>query len=139
MQGPGGRSKGCGIVEYATADEARHAIASLHDTELQGRLILVRQDKDDGRHAVSQPHYAPLMPPMPSYNMNQGYVMSDRWNQSYMMNQPPLWQQPQHQHQHHTPQHQHQHQHSLYSTPSGLPVPQLLSPRLYVGNLVYEA
>jgi RNA recognition motif-containing protein len=34
MQGQGGRSKGCGIVEYVSTEEARHAIASLHDTEL---------------------------------------------------------------------------------------------------------
>jgi hypothetical protein len=65
-----------------------------------------------------------------------GYGMSERWNQYNMMNQSPMWQQ--HQHQHQAPPQHHQ-QHSLYSTPSGLPVPQLLSPRLYVGNLVYEA
>lgn len=29
-------------------------------------------------------------------------------------------------------------QQSLYSTPSGVPIPPLLSPKLYVGNLVYE-
>jgi RNA recognition motif-containing protein len=64
MQGQGGRSKGCGIVEYASTEEARHAIASLHDTELQGRLIFVRQDKDDGRQPLTQPHYPPVLPNM---------------------------------------------------------------------------
>ena len=71
MQGPGGRSKGCGIVEFSTADEARYAISNLHDTELQGRLILVRQDKDDQRYPPPPPlpvgmpsHYQPGMMPM---------------------------------------------------------------------------
>eukprot|EP00604_Paraphysomonas_vestita_P003855 CAMPEP_0174823452 /NCGR_PEP_ID=MMETSP1107-20130205/24669_1 /TAXON_ID=36770 /ORGANISM="Paraphysomonas vestita, Strain GFlagA" /LENGTH=263 /DNA_ID=CAMNT_0016046079 /DNA_START=661 /DNA_END=1452 /DNA_ORIENTATION=+ len=140
MQGPGGRSKGCGIVEYSTADEARHAIAALHDTELQGRLILVRQDKDDGRHSAPHPHYPSLLPSLSPYNMgNLGppppQAYNDRWNH--------------HHHHHHQPppppppymmNHQ-QHmwgQQSLYSTPSGVPIPPLLSPKLYVGNLVYE-
>jgi hypothetical protein len=64
-------------VEYASADEARYAIASLHDTELQGRLILVRQDKDDGRQALSQPQYPPVLPPIGPYNMgNMGNMGS---------------------------------------------------------------
>ena len=45
--GSDGRSMGCGIVEYATSDDARNAIATLHDTELKGRLLSVRQDRDD--------------------------------------------------------------------------------------------
>jgi hypothetical protein len=47
MQGADGRSRGCGLVEFASSDAARNAIASLHDTELGGRLIMVRQDKED--------------------------------------------------------------------------------------------
>lgn len=42
-----GRSKGFGIVEYSTSNEARNAIETLHDTNLHGRLIIVRQDKED--------------------------------------------------------------------------------------------
>jgi RNA recognition motif-containing protein len=41
-----GRSKGCGIVEYATPDEAEEAIKSLTDTELKGRMIFVREDRE---------------------------------------------------------------------------------------------
>ncbi|CAM9882306.1 unnamed protein product, partial [Phaeothamnion confervicola] len=41
---PGGRSKGCGIVEFATAKQAREAIESLTNTELKGRTIFVRED-----------------------------------------------------------------------------------------------
>lgn len=46
MVGPDGRSKGCGIVEYATPEEARMAIERLHDTNLKGRLIFVREDRE---------------------------------------------------------------------------------------------
>lgn len=41
-----GRSKGCGIVEYATAEEAKEAISTLTDTELKGRMIFVREDRE---------------------------------------------------------------------------------------------
>jgi RNA recognition motif-containing protein len=41
-----GRSKGCGIVEYATAEEASQAVATLTDTELKGRMIFVREDRE---------------------------------------------------------------------------------------------
>ena len=33
--GSDNRSMGCGIVEYATSDDARNAIATLHRTELK--------------------------------------------------------------------------------------------------------
>lgn len=41
-----GRSKGCGIVEYATNEEAQQAIATLTHTELKGRTIFVREDRE---------------------------------------------------------------------------------------------
>ena len=34
-----GRSKGCGLVEYSTAEEAMRAVQILHDTELKGAHI----------------------------------------------------------------------------------------------------
>jgi RNA recognition motif-containing protein len=36
-------SKGCGIVEYATKDEAQNAINTLSNRSLMGRLIYVRE------------------------------------------------------------------------------------------------
>lgn len=42
-----GRSKGWGIVEYATPEEAVAAINTLNATELGGRTILVREDRED--------------------------------------------------------------------------------------------
>jgi RNA recognition motif-containing protein len=45
--GPGSRSKGCGIVEYETPEEAVAAIQQLNHTELDGRQIFVREDRED--------------------------------------------------------------------------------------------
>eukprot|EP01111_Echinosteliopsis_oligospora_P015574 TRINITY_DN619_c0_g1_i1.p1 TRINITY_DN619_c0_g1~~TRINITY_DN619_c0_g1_i1.p1 ORF type:complete len:278 (+),score=119.57 TRINITY_DN619_c0_g1_i1:37-870(+) len=42
-----GRSKGCGIVEFSTRQEALNAISTLNDTQLQGRLIFLREDRED--------------------------------------------------------------------------------------------
>lgn len=60
MQTPDGRSKGCGIVEFATAEGAKQAVLTLNDTELMGRQIFVREDREDrsgpsggGRHRFS--------------------------------------------------------------------------------------
>ncbi|CAL1149271.1 unnamed protein product [Cladocopium goreaui] len=40
-------SKGCAIVEYRTAAEARRAIRSMTDTELRGRQMWVREDREE--------------------------------------------------------------------------------------------
>jgi len=40
-----GRSKGCGIVEYSTPEEAKEACDTLGDTEVKGRMIFVREDR----------------------------------------------------------------------------------------------
>ena len=42
-----GRSKGCGIVEFSTPEEAAHAIRTLNDTMLNDRKIFVREDRED--------------------------------------------------------------------------------------------
>jgi len=42
-----GRSKGCGIVEFESPDEAIAAIEQLNDTDLGGRPIQVREDRED--------------------------------------------------------------------------------------------
>ena len=61
-EGPGGRSKGCGIVEMASVDDAANAVEKLMDSELQGRRILIREDRenrrrgDDRRNAYYQFH-----------------------------------------------------------------------------------
>ncbi|KXZ44215.1 hypothetical protein GPECTOR_71g576 [Gonium pectorale] len=47
MRDDDGRSKGWGIVEFETPEEALHAIQSLNGAELGGRRILVREDRED--------------------------------------------------------------------------------------------
>ena len=46
MQEPDGRSKGCGLVTFQNAKDADRAINELHDTEINGRNIFVREDRD---------------------------------------------------------------------------------------------
>lgn len=46
LQLPNGMSKGCGIVEYATRDQAQHAVATLSNQNLMGRLVYVREDRE---------------------------------------------------------------------------------------------
>ena len=59
MTGPDGRSKGCGVVEFATVEGAQKALLNLNDTELHGRQIFVREDRETrssaghGQHAGS--------------------------------------------------------------------------------------
>ncbi|KAJ1561753.1 hypothetical protein HK405_002959, partial [Cladochytrium tenue] len=43
---PNGRSKGCGVVEFAAPEEAQRAIRELNDTSLLGRSIFVREDRE---------------------------------------------------------------------------------------------
>ncbi|KAK9241272.1 hypothetical protein V1525DRAFT_334909, partial [Lipomyces kononenkoae] len=52
---PNGMSKGCGIVEYATADQAQNAIATLTNQELNGRVIYVREDREATTHGRGGP------------------------------------------------------------------------------------
>jgi RNA recognition motif-containing protein len=39
-------SMGCGIVEFATEDDAVNAVSTLNETELKGRIIHCREDRD---------------------------------------------------------------------------------------------
>jgi len=40
-------SKGCALVEYSTPKEARKAINMMTDSELRGRRIWVREDREE--------------------------------------------------------------------------------------------
>ncbi len=46
LQGNDGRSKGCGIVIYQNPKEAQRAIRELQNSELNGRPIMVREDRE---------------------------------------------------------------------------------------------
>ncbi|KAJ3157612.1 hypothetical protein HDU86_003264 [Geranomyces michiganensis] len=56
---PGGRSKGCGIVEYATPEEAQNAIRDLNDTQLMGRSVFIREDREADVRLGSTSNVAP--------------------------------------------------------------------------------
>jgi RNA recognition motif-containing protein len=43
-----GRSKGCGIVQYQNSRDAARAVRELQNTDLQGRPIFVREDREQG-------------------------------------------------------------------------------------------
>ncbi|KAJ3060904.1 hypothetical protein HK102_009318, partial [Quaeritorhiza haematococci] len=43
---PSGRSKGCGVVEFATPEEAQRSIRELSDTSLMGRPVFIREDRE---------------------------------------------------------------------------------------------
>ncbi|KAM0755102.1 RNA-binding domain-containing protein [Meredithblackwellia eburnea MCA 4105] len=47
MMLPNGMSKGCGVVEYSTPDEAQKAIRELNDQTLLGRPLFIREDRED--------------------------------------------------------------------------------------------
>lgn len=47
MEEDGGRSKGCGIVEFERPSQAARAIEELNGSKLKGRPITVREDRED--------------------------------------------------------------------------------------------
>lgn len=55
LQESSGRSKGCGIVEFSSAREAADAIDKLNDSELKGRKIFIREDREDKAPASTGP------------------------------------------------------------------------------------
>jgi len=56
MQDTDGRSKGCGLVSFASAHDAARAIQQMHDSLLGGRAIFVREDREA---AATTPVVAP--------------------------------------------------------------------------------
>jgi len=47
MKRSDGKSQGCGIVEFSSNEEALDAITNLNDAELDGRMIFIREDRED--------------------------------------------------------------------------------------------
>ncbi len=54
MEHATGRSKGYGLVVFESIDDAEEAIRQLNDTELKGRQIQVREDRDAPPHVASR-------------------------------------------------------------------------------------
>lgn len=86
LLGQDGRSTGCGVVEYATAEAAAAAISTLSGTMFDGRAIHVRED----RHVVSRSAAARV------YVANLAY--STTWQQlkDHMKKAPPFPPRPPH-------------------------------------------
>ncbi|CAG8464705.1 8445_t:CDS:10 [Paraglomus occultum] len=57
---PNGMSKGCGVVEYRTPEDARRAIQTLNDTDLLGRPVFIREDREsEAKFGTGLPNRAP--------------------------------------------------------------------------------
>lgn len=52
MKYSNGRSKGCAIVKFTRFEDAANAIATLNDVEVDGRRLLVREDREGPEGAV---------------------------------------------------------------------------------------
>jgi RNA recognition motif-containing protein len=74
-----GRSKGCGIVEYSTEDEAQVAISTLTHSELNGRTIFVREDRETSSGGGGAPSSSSPRASVRSTQNSSVYV----WNLSY--------------------------------------------------------
>ena len=59
-----GRSKGCGLVEFSSEEEAATAVATLNDTTLDERMIFVREDREPGQRGVTRRPPRAVRPPV---------------------------------------------------------------------------
>lgn len=82
MRDEDGRSKGWGIVEFETVDEASAAIQTLNGVEMSGRRLLVREDREDrdikqfagegGEGSAAPPPREPRAPRAPRAGRGEG-------------------------------------------------------------------
>ncbi|KAF4536268.1 Rnp domain-containing protein [Lasiodiplodia theobromae] len=54
---PNGMSKGCGIVEYATREQAQQAVQTLSNQNLMGRLVYVREEPYEQKDREAEPRF----------------------------------------------------------------------------------
>ncbi|CCJ28585.1 unnamed protein product, partial [Pneumocystis jirovecii] len=74
---PNGMSKGCGVAEYATRDEAQNAINTLSNQTLMGRMVYVREDREQ------EPRFGGPPPGVPrSYGGYPGDTRGSSYNSS---------------------------------------------------------
>jgi RNA recognition motif-containing protein len=75
-EGPSGRSKGCGIVEFEHAHEAANAIRAFNNRELDGRLMFIREDREE-RESPSEVHQSRVVS---SFTGTRIYVGNLSWD-----------------------------------------------------------
>eukprot|EP01013_Petalomonas_cantuscygni_P013763 TRINITY_DN2836_c0_g1_i1.p1 TRINITY_DN2836_c0_g1~~TRINITY_DN2836_c0_g1_i1.p1 ORF type:complete len:328 (-),score=36.56 TRINITY_DN2836_c0_g1_i1:1183-2136(-) len=126
-----GRSKGVGLVEFSTQDEAARAIAELHDSTLKDRKISVREDRPG-----PQPGAAPVRAPRGGgaggrggMNATAGFLGMQDGQQMMQMQMPMQAMQMQ------MPAAQ-----QMQSAPMQVPIDQQHAnpTRVFVGNLAYN-
>ncbi|TFY75194.1 hypothetical protein EWM64_g8817 [Hericium alpestre] len=99
---PTGISKGCGIVEYASPEDAQRAVRELSEQPLLGRPVFIREDRENESRFGATPvpgkigmamagqglHAAP--PPRPAYHNSFGSASGGQnpGNQLYVGNLP---------------------------------------------------
>lgn len=79
LQGNNGRSRGCGIVEFASEADAQNAKAILNDTEIKGRKIFVREDREAANPKSTGAAKAPRTEsiPAPSSSASRTIIVSN--------------------------------------------------------------
>jgi RNA recognition motif-containing protein len=85
LQTPNGRSKGCAIVEFLTAEAAKQACLTMNDVEFHGRPIFVREDREQSATpatsgAVAATNAAPTTAVTSSNQSRRVYVGNLSWN-----------------------------------------------------------
>jgi len=60
LKSPDGRSKGCGIATFATVQQALEVTQALNGSELQGRAIFIREDREESDGAAVTSFPAPV-------------------------------------------------------------------------------
>jgi len=97
---PTGISKGCGIVEFASQEDAQRAVRELSEQPLLGRPVFIREDRETESRFGATPvpgkigmamagqglHAAP--PPRPAYHNSFGSGPGNPGNQLYVGNLP---------------------------------------------------
>lgn len=70
--GGDGRSKGCGIVQFGSVDEAQRCIQGCSDTEVMGRQIFVREDREESKPMQQQQNFRNNNVPYQQQQQNRG-------------------------------------------------------------------
>ncbi|CBN75775.1 conserved unknown protein [Ectocarpus siliculosus] len=140
MTDQGGRSRGCGIVEYAEPEQATQAIEQLNNSELKNRMIFVREDRESGTpgggHHQQQMHHHNHQQQQMVGQMQMG-PMGAFGGQPFAAGPGALMGQSMGGHMQQMQMHQQQHGSGGHQGGGGGAMPQATGNRIYVGNLAW--